>query len=104
MKDFWIYLIILSGSTYLIRTVPFALLKRKITNRFARSFLYYIPFTVLASMTFPSVIYSTGNVVSGLCGLAVGSLFAFKGKSLTIVACFSCLAALIAEIILRIFA
>ena len=101
MKDFWIYLIILAGSTYLIRAVPFSLLKRKITNRFVRSFLYYIPFAVLASMTFPAVVYSTGNVLSGLSGLVVGSIFAFSGKGLTIVACASCLSALVVEVTLR---
>ena len=101
MKDFWIYLIILAGSTYLIRAVPFSLLKRKITNRFVRSFLYYIPFAVLASMTFPAVVYSTGNVLSGLSGLVVGSIFAFRGKGLTIVACASCLSALVVEVTLR---
>ena len=33
MKDFWIYLLILAGSTFLIRAIPFALLRKKITNR-----------------------------------------------------------------------
>ena len=41
--QFWIYLLIMAGSTYLIRAVPFAAVRRKITNRFIRSFLYYIP-------------------------------------------------------------
>ena len=50
MKDFWIYLLILAGSTYLIRAIPFAVLKKKITNPYVRSFLYYIPYTVLAAM------------------------------------------------------
>ena len=44
MKDFWIYLLILAGSTYLIRAIPFAVLKKKITNPYVRSFLYYIPY------------------------------------------------------------
>ena len=54
MKDFWIYLAILAGSTYLIRAIPFAALQKKITNKFIRSFLYYIPYAVLAAMTFPA--------------------------------------------------
>ena len=85
MKDFWIYLAILSGSTYLIRAVPFALLKRKITNRYARSFLYYIPFAVLSAMTLPAAVYATGNVISGAAGLLLGGIFAYRGKSLTVV-------------------
>ena len=97
MKDFLIYLAILSGSTYLIRALPFALLKRKITNRYARSFLYYIPFAVLAAMTLPAAVYATGNVISGLAGLVVGGIFAYRGKGLTAVAVVSCLTALAVE-------
>ena len=97
MKEFFIYLAILSGSTYLIRALPFALLKRKITNRYARSFLYYIPFAVLAAMTLPAAIYATGNVISGLAGLVVGGIFAYRGKGLTAVAVVSCLTALAVE-------
>lgn len=104
MKDFFIYLALLSGSTYLIRALPFALLKRKITNRYARSFLYYIPFAVLSAMTLPAAIYATGNVISGLAGLAVGGFFAYRGKSLTAVAVVSCLTALATEGILILLA
>ena len=101
MKDFWIYLAILSGSTYLIRAIPFALLKRKITNRYARSFLYYIPFSVLAAMTLPAAVYATGNVISGAIGLLVGGIFSYRGKSLTVVAVVACLTALAVEGLLR---
>lgn len=104
MKEFWIYLAILCGSTYLIRAVPFALLKKKITNRFARSFLYYIPYAVLAAMTLPAAIHATGNVISGAAGLLLGGIFAYRGKSLTVVAVISCLSALAVEGILRLAA
>ncbi len=97
MKDFWIYLLILAGSTYLIRAIPFAALRKKITNVYVRSFLYYIPYAVLAAMTLPAAIYATGNVISGLAGLIVGGFFAYKDKSLTLVAAVSCLTALAVE-------
>lgn len=100
MKDFWIYLLILAGSTYLIRTIPFAALRKKITNRYVKSFLYYIPYSVLAAMTLPAAIYATGNVISGAAGLIVGGIFAYRGKGLTLVAVISCLTALAVEIIL----
>ena len=85
-KEFWIYLLILAGSTYLIRAIPFAAMKKKITNKFVCSFLYYIPYTVLAAMTFPAALYCTGNLVAAALGLAVGMLFALKEKGLTVVA------------------
>jgi branched-subunit amino acid transport protein len=100
MKDFWIYLLILAGSTYLIRAIPFAALKKKITNPYIKSFLYYIPYSVLAAMTLPAALYATGNIISGAAGLLIGGIFAYKGKSLTTVAVISCLTALAAEGIL----
>lgn len=100
MKDFWIYLLIVAGSTYLIRAVPFAALRKRINNRFIKSFLYYIPYSVLAAMTLPAALYATGNIISGAVGLLVGGIFAFRGKSLTTVAVISCLAAFAVECML----
>lgn len=100
MKDFWIYLAILAGSTYLIRAIPFVLLKKKITNRYVRSFLYYIPYAVLAAMTLPAAIFATGNPITGIVGLLIGGIFAYMGKGLTVVAVVTCLSSLLTDIIL----
>lgn len=102
MSDFFIYLLILSGSTYLIRALPFALVKKTIENTFIKSFLYYIPYAVLGAMTFPAVIYSTGNIASGFVGLIVGGILAYKGKSLTLVAVCASLGALLCELLIMI--
>ena len=102
MSDFFIYLLILSGSTYLIRALPFALVKKTIKNTFVRSFLHYIPYAVLGAMTFPAVIYSTGNIASGFVGLIVGGILAYKGKSLTLVAVCASLGALLCELLIMI--
>lgn len=101
MKDFWIYLLILAGSTYLVRAIPFAAFQKKITNRFIRSFLYYIPYAVLSAMTFPAALYATGHISSAAVGLLVGGLFALKGKGLTFVAVVSCVSALVVELLLK---
>lgn len=97
MRDFWIYLAILAGSTYLIRVIPFVAIQEKIKNRFIKSFLFYIPYTVLAAMTLPAALYATGNIISGAAGLTVGGIFAYKGKGLTTVAVISCITALAVE-------
>ena len=102
-SGFWIYLLIISGSTYLIRTIPFAAITRKIKNRFIRSFLYYIPYTVLSAMTFPAALYATGNVIAAAAGLIVAVFFAIKGKSLTFVATFSCLSVFVVEHLMCLF-
>lgn len=100
-RDFWIYLLILAGSTYLIRAVPFALMHKKVKNRFVKSFLHYIPYAVLAAMTLPAAIYATDNIISGVAGLLAGGFFAYKGKGLTLVAVISCVTALAVELIMQ---
>lgn len=99
MRDFWIYLLILAGSTYLIRAIPFALFRKKVKNRFVRSFLYYIPYSVLAAMTLPAALYATGNTVAAVLGLLTGGVLAVRGKSLTTVAAVSCAVALLTDLL-----
>ena len=97
---FWTYLAILSGSTYLIRVIPFVAIKDKINNRFIQSFLYYIPYAVLTAMTFPAVLYATDFILSALAGLLVAVLFALRNKSLTVVAIAACMTVFVVELLL----
>ena len=48
-------------------------------------------------MTFPSVIYSTDGIVPGIAGTVTGLLFAYRRKSLLMVAVVSCVVAFAAE-------
>ena len=48
-----IYIAVMAITTYLIRVIPFAAVRGKIKARFINSVLYYMPFAVLSSMTFP---------------------------------------------------
>ena len=103
IKEFFIYLIIMAGSTYLIRVIPFILANKKIENRFINSFLYYIPYTVLSAMTFPAALYTTGHIVSAIIGVVIAIIVATKNKNLTIVAGAACVSVLISEIIILCF-
>ena len=85
-KLFFIYLIILACSTYLIRVIPFVAIKQKINNRFIRSFLYYVPYACLTAMTFPSILSSAGSLAAGIAALAAAVLLSYLGKSLVVVA------------------
>ena len=96
---FW-YLFLIAGSTYLIRALPLALVKRKIENRFVQSFLYYIPYAVLSAMTIPAVFYATDHILSAALGVAVAVALSLTKKSLTVVAAFACLAVFLAELFL----
>ena len=54
--EFFKYLAVMAIVTYLIRMVPYVAFRKKITNRFVSSFLYYIPYAVLGAMTFPAIV------------------------------------------------
>lgn len=97
---FLLYLAVMAGVTYLIRMLPLALLKRPIRSRFIKSFLYYVPYAVLSAMTFPDIFAATGRWESAAAGLATAVLLSIGEKSLTVVAVFSCLAALAVNLIL----
>ena len=98
--SFILYLAIMALSTYLIRAIPFALIRQKIKNPFIKSFLYYIPYTVLTVMTVPGALYATGHVSTAAIGLVSAILVAVKRKSLTIVAAAACAATFLAECVL----
>ncbi len=98
---FFLYLGVMAGVTYLVRMLPMVFFRKKIKSRFVRSFLYYIPYTVLTVMTVPGIFYSTGSLASGIAGAAVAVLLALLGRSLLTVAAGSALGVLIVEIILK---
>ena len=79
-----IYILVMALTTYLVRMIPFTAFRKKITSRFARSFFHYIPYAVLAAMTFPAILYSTGSLLSASVGLAVAMVLAYLGRSLIV--------------------
>ena len=95
---FFLYLLILAGSTYLIRVIPFVAIKNKINNRFIRPFLAYIPYAVLTAMTIPAVFYATNWWAGAAAGLIVAVIFALKEKGLTVVAIAACVAVFVVEL------
>jgi branched-subunit amino acid transport protein len=82
----------MAAVTYLIRMIPLTVFRKKIQNQFLRSFLYYVPYACLMAMTFPAVLYATGNIWSAAAGVAVALILAFREKSLAVVALFACIA------------
>lgn len=72
--------------TYLIRVLPMVIFRKKITNVRIQSFLYYVPYAVLAAMTFPAVFSSAGTVASSVAGCAAAVILAFFKRSLLTVA------------------
>lgn len=99
-NSFFIYLLIVVLTTYLIRSIPFSLVTKKVTNKYIKSFLYYIPYTVLAAMTLPASFYVTSSIYSAIVGLVVALGVAVKKSNLTLVAVAAVIGALVVEIIM----
>ena len=77
-------------TTNMIRVVPMLLIRGEISNRYVRSFLYYVPYVTLAVMTFPSIIQTTMSPLSGVVALAVGIVAAWRRLELFPVADICC--------------
>ena len=100
MNSIWLYILVSAGVSYLIRVTPLVLIRREITNRPLRSFLYYVPYVTLAVMTFPAIVEATQSPVAGLLALIAGAVLAWRGGSLFLVAVACCLVVLVSEWIL----
>ncbi len=95
--SFYLYVLIMAAVTYSIRMIPLVLMDRQIKNTFIKSFLYYVPYAALASMTFPAIFFSTTETAAALAGCAVAVFMAFRGKGLLPVALGACITVFIME-------
>lgn len=101
--NIYIYIAVMAAVTYLIRVLPLTLIRKKITNRTLRSFLYYVPYVTLAVMTFPAILEATNSILSGLVALIAGVILAYFGVSLFGVAVCSCAVVFVLELIIKFF-
>ncbi len=99
-ETFFIYLALMAGSTFLIRAIPFVLVKKKIENIYIRSFLTYIPYAVLTAMTLPAILYATESLWSAAVGLLAAVLMSVFGFGLMPVAVVACAAVYVTEWVL----
>ena len=97
-RNVYIYILGMWLVTYLIRVLPLTLIRRQITNRIIRSFLYYVPYVTLAVMTFPAILTATQSPVSGALALVVGLALAWFGGSLFQVSVACCAVVFVAEL------
>ena len=95
------YLAVMAVVTYLIRAVPFAMFSKQIKSRFAKSFLYYVPYAVLAVMTVPEIFFSPDMIIAGVAALAVAVLLAYKERGLLTVAMCCSAAVFVTELIAK---
>lgn len=98
--NIYIYLTIMAGVTYAIRTLPLTLIRKQIKNKFFKSFLYYVPYVTLAVMTFPAIMDATQSPVAGIAALLVGIAAAWLGAGLFPVSVLCCLTVFLLELFL----
>lgn len=89
---FLLQLFVMAGVTYLVRMTPLVAVRTRIPNTFLVSFLHYIPYAVLAAMTFPAVFRATGSVATAAIGAAVAVVLSFLKMGLVGVALCACAA------------
>ena len=86
-------------STYLIRVIPLAFLRKEIKNRTFRSFLVYVPYVTLSVMTFPAILESTDKPWISLVGFGAAMIMAYCRISLFMVSMGCCLLVFLLQII-----
>lgn len=97
---FYPYLLVMALVTYLIRMLPLAFFRRKITSPFLLGVLHYMPYAVLGTMTIPAIFSSTGEPVSALAGFLAALILGLKRRSLIEVALAATAAAYVTSLIL----
>ncbi len=95
----YIYILIMAAVTFAVRVLPMTLIRRRIKNRFLRSFLYYVPYVTLAVMTFPAIVDAAGEPLAGVAALVCGIAAAWFGAGLFPVALICCGVVLASEMI-----
>jgi branched-subunit amino acid transport protein len=71
--------------TYIPRMLPLVGLRHlNLSPRLAR-FLQYVPIAALGSLTFPAIIYSTGNIKSALAGSVAAAALAIMRFNIMVV-------------------
>ncbi len=88
--NIYLYILVAAAMSCLIRVLPLILIRKKIKNRFLRSFLFYVPYVTLAVMTFPAIITAPQAPLAGILALAVGIVAAWKGMNMIGIAVLCC--------------
>jgi len=99
-RNVWLYLLVMFAVVYAVRVLPLTLFRKRITNRFLRSFLYYVPYVTLAVMTFPAILDATQSPLAGAAALLIGIAAAWCGAGLFPVAVICCAVVFVLELFL----
>ena len=93
-----VYIFLMALVTYLVRCLPLTLFRKEITNVYIKSFLQYIPYAVLGTMTLPAILYSTHSMASAIAGFVVAAALSYMERSLLTVAASACALVYVVEL------
>ena len=96
----YIYIFVMAFATWCMRVIPSLIMRKPIENRFAKSFLHYVPYVTLAVMTFPAIVEATDNPLAGAAAFIAGIVAAWLGANLISVAAICCIAVFLLELII----
>ena len=96
--NIYLYILVMFAVTYAIRVIPLTLLRKPITNRFVKSFLFYVPYVTLALMTFPAIVEATSNPIYGIIAFVLGIILSWISGNLFFVEICCCLAVLLLNV------
>ncbi|MCQ2126859.1 MAG: AzlD domain-containing protein [Bacteroidaceae bacterium] len=97
-RSLFIYIAVTALATNLVRVLPVLLIRKRIENRFIRSFLHYVPYITLSVMTFPAIMEATSPAV-GLTTLAIGVVCAWRGLGLLPVSLICCICVFLLQLL-----
>lgn len=86
--------------TYVIRVLPLTFFRKEVKSIYLRSFLYYVPYAVLAAMTFPAVFYETDHTMYALLGTLAALILGYLERGLTTVAVVSVLVVFMCNVLI----
>ncbi len=89
--NIWLYIATMAGVTYLIRVLPFILLRKEIKHPVIRAFLHYVPYATLSAMTLPAALMGATHWFPSLLGLLTAGVLAYRGINLLLTAAFASL-------------
>ena len=93
-------IVLMALVTYVPRALPITIFRGRIRSRYIRTFLAYTPYAVLGALTFPDIVYSTGNMLSAAAGTVTALVLAYFKQGLVVVAVGAILAAYVTPLFL----
>lgn len=92
-------LVIITGAivSFIMRVIPLIFCKDKIKSQFINSFLYYVPYAVMTSITIPAIFTCTSSIISAIVGSLLTILLCFLGQGMLVNAVVSVIAVYIVE-------